>query len=453
MSGTETTAKHGQAQITGDGEPPLPTFTTTHPIRFLLATLIALGPFTMALYTPSMPAIAASLGASKSLVQSSISVYLFAVVAGQLFYGPLSDRFGRRRMLFSGFVLFILASLLCASAGNITTLLIGRVLQGFGASAGAVMSRAIIRDLYEKSDIAKMLSFIGMALAVAPAIGPLLGGQLQSLFDWHANFLVLVLAGLVLIYLVWRFLPETNRNTSRNPVIASYATLLGSRLYLGYAGAVGAALGGIFSFHSIAPFVLIDQLGIAPTHYGFYTIANVAGYFSGAYISNRLAGQVSSERMIGIGLCLAAAAVSAMLAVVTLTELRAVTFIAPCVFWTFSAGLIMPNGATGALQPFPRIAGAASALLGAIQIGSGAVTSLIISRIGGYLPLTFAEASASLVMVGACLYLWGVVFNPARKAVSHAAAMEPDIRPEQEPRKNPEAEPEGSAAGSLRPAE
>ncbi|MEM6903700.1 MAG: MFS transporter, partial [Pseudomonadota bacterium] len=166
-----------------------------------------------------MPAITEALATSDGLVQATIGIFLAMVAIGQLIYGPISDRHGRRLVLFAGFSIFVLASLACALATTIEQLLVARAFQGLGASAGAVMSRAIIRDLYEKSDIAKMLSFIGMALAAAPAIGPLLGGQLEARLGWQASFLVLAAVGVGLLILVAKILPETNLERTREPFL------------------------------------------------------------------------------------------------------------------------------------------------------------------------------------------------------------------------------------------
>ncbi|MBV6631589.1 MAG: multidrug effflux MFS transporter [Alphaproteobacteria bacterium] len=395
-----------------------PRYTTRHPIRYLLASLIALGPLTMSLYTPSMPAITEALATSEGLVQATIGIFLTMVAIGQLIYGPISDRHGRRLVLFVGFSIYVLASLACAMATTIEQLLVARAFQGLGASAGAVMSRAIIRDLYEKGDIAKMLSFIGMALAAAPAIGPLLGGQLETRLGWEANFLVLAAVGVSLLILVAKVLPETNLDRTREPFLSAYQTLIRNRCFLGYVGPVGAALGGIFSFHSVGPFVLIDELGVPPTLYGFYTVLSVSGYFIGSFISNRVAGEVHHDVLIKIGLSIGLVSGISMLSLglttsgglITLTPLL---FMAPCILWAFSAGLVLPNGATGAIQPFPRIAGSASALVGGIQIGAGAGMSFAIAKIGGFLPLTFGILTTTLVSIGIAFYLWGVVFNRA----------------------------------------
>ena len=411
-------------------------YTPRHPIRYLLAALIALGPFTMSLYTPSMPAIAAALSASDALVQASIAVFLIAVALGQLIYGPVSDRYGRRPILFVGYALFIIASILCALAQTIDQLLVARTVQGLGASAGAVMSRAIIRDLFDKADIARMLSFVSMALAVAPAIGPLLGGQLQAHLGWQSNFVVLALSGLILLLLVVFTLPETNaavgdedaKCKSARYFIRAYGEVLTTRQFIGYAAPVAGALAGIFSFHSVGPFVLIDQLGVAPTAYGWFTLMSVSGYFIGALITNRLAGKVPGDQMIVAGLVVAGLAGFGMvgiggMAVTGVLTLTPMWFMPPMIGWAFSAGLTMPNGATGALQPFTRIAGTASALLGAMQIGAGAALSALIGAVGGYLPLTFGFAMVGLVLLAAGVYFWGVVLNPACR--NYMRALEP----------------------------
>ncbi|MEM6903760.1 MAG: hypothetical protein AAF556_11040, partial [Pseudomonadota bacterium] len=196
--------------------------------------------------------------------------------------------------------------------------------------------------------------------------------------------------------------------------------------------------GGIFSFHSVGPFVLIDELGVPPTVYGFYTVLSVSGYFIGSFISNRVAGKIHHDVLIKIGLSIGLVSGISMLSLglttsgglITLTPLL---FMAPCVLWAFSAGLVLPNGSTGAIQPFPRIAGSASALVGGIQIGTGAAMSFAIAKIGGFLPLTFGIVTSTLVSLGIAFYLWGVVFNKriteAPRAVPRTDGQQPDPIP------------------------
>jgi len=256
-------------------------------VTAMVALFVALGPLTMSMYAPAMPALARALETTPSLVQLTLTVYLAGFALAQLVYGPLSDRFGRRPVLIAGMAVFVAGSALAASAQTIGLLLAARLVQALGACAGPAIGRALVRDLYTGPQAAKVLALIGMALTLAPAVGPVLGGHLQGWFGWRSIFVVLGAFGLSVMAVVLFALAETNSH--RDPraldpgrMARNYATLLTSGVYMGYVAIVACTLGGLLSYVAGSPFVMIDLLGLSPQAYGWLTLFTTSAYFVGA---------------------------------------------------------------------------------------------------------------------------------------------------------------------------
>ncbi|WP_404382909.1 multidrug effflux MFS transporter [Caenispirillum salinarum] len=353
------------------------------PIAVLLTALVAFGPVSTDMYLPSLPAMTRAFETSVSMVQLTLSVFTAGFAFGMLFYGPLSDRFGRLPVLMGGVTLYVAASVVCMVAPTIEALLAGRFLQALGACAGPVLGRAIVRDVYDRAEAARMLSYMAAAMALAPAVAPLIGGGLHAAFGWQSNFVVLTGFGVVILAAVWVALQETNRH--RDPhalrpsrIIANFLHLLKSRAFMGHTACVALAFGGLFSFISGSSFVVIDVLGVKPGYFGFAFMAVVIGYITGAFGGGRLTGRLGIERMLFIGSLLVAAAGTTAMALAWAGVETVVAVIAPISVYFLGAALVMPNGTAGAIGPFPRMAGAASSLLGFLQMGMGSLTGYLV---------------------------------------------------------------------------
>ena len=370
----------------------------------LLTALVALGPVSISLYVPSMPALAAEFRAAPGLVQQSFTIFVVGFAAAQLVYGPLADRFGRRPVLIGGLIFYIAASLACAVSTDIDQFLAARLAQGLGACVGPVVVRAIVRDRFDRADAVRAFAFIGAAIALAPALGPLIGGFLEVWFGWQSAFLFLVGYGLLMTGLVMARLKETipqrdPRATDPARLMRNYASLLSNARYLGYMAPVTFCFGGLFAYNATAPFLFIDRLGFSPDQFGMLAIFTVSTYATGSLLAGRLAGRLSTRRTVYTGLAVVGLGAAAMLLLAD--ELSLTRVIGPMMLFVFGFGLLIPACTAAALHPFPRIAGSASAMMGFLQMGVGAGGSLIMSQ-------TYDGTAASLGMVMAALAVLGI---------------------------------------------
>ncbi len=341
-------------------------------VAALLTLAVALGPMSTDFYLPSLPTLAAYFATDAARVQLTLSVFLGGFALGQLACGPLSDRFGRRPVLLAGLGLYAAASLACMLAPGIEALIAARFVQALGAATGPVLGRAVVRDVYGREGAARMLSYIGAAMALAPLVGPVIGGYLTVWFGWRANFLVLTAYGALILVGVWAALQETNPHlgAAANPrqMLRTYRGFLGSREYLGYVLCNSGAFGGLFAFISGSSFVFISVLGLAPNQFGLCFATAVAGYIAGTMIAGRITMKHGIARMVQVGAALCAASGLAM-AALALAGLETVwSLLGPMTLFTAGVGFVMPNSMAGAIGPFPANAGAASALLGFIQM-------------------------------------------------------------------------------------
>lgn len=382
-------------------------------VSILLTFMVALGPISTDLYLPSLPAIGADFGVDNAEVQLTLSVFLAGFAFSQLVYGPLSDRFGRRPVILGGLALYLLATLICAFAPGIEVLIFARFVQAVGACVGPVLGRAVVRDIYGRERAARMLSYMGVAMALAPAFGPILGGFLEVWFGWRANFAALAAFAVLTMAGALATLPETNQwkspdATRPGHIVGNYLSLLRHRSYLGYVIIVACTYSGIFSFISGSAFVLIGVLGLSPDVYGFCFATIVIGYMIGTFCSGRLTVTLGLERLIQLGTTVQVAGGLAGVGLQLAGIVTLPAIVGPVVIFMAGTGLAMPNALAGAIGPFPRIAGSASALLGFCQMGLAALVGIAVGHGSGESAFAMMAAIA-LVALGAALSYWLVV--------------------------------------------
>jgi len=355
-----------------------------NPLRIMavLATLMAFGSISTDLYLPAMPTMARDLHARTGTLEFTISGYLIGFSLGQLLWGAVSDRVGRRVPVAIGIVLFVIGSAGCALSQTGTEIIVWRVVQAVGACAGVVLSRAMVRDLFERDRAAQMLSTLIVIMAIAPLVGPLLGGQILSFASWHWIFWLLVAIGGVALAALFT-VPETLTPERRDPdairhAFSRYAGLLADRRVLAYAGISGSFYVGAFAFIAGTPFAYISYYHVPPTLYGLLFGASILGIMLVNMANARLVGRFGSDRLLRVGAAIAAMAGLAS-AAAGWTGIGGLAGLAvPIVIFSAVNGLIVANSLAGALAAWPDRAGAVSALVGSIQYGSGIIGSALV---------------------------------------------------------------------------
>jgi MFS transporter, DHA1 family, multidrug resistance protein len=386
------------------------TAATSPPRLLTLVLLTALSILSLNMFLPSLPGIASDLGADYALVSLSIAGYLAITALLQLIMGPLSDRFGRRPVLLVGLAIFILASLVCALATDIWTFLAFRVLQG-AIISGAALSRAVIRDMVPAREAASLMGYVAMAMAIAPMLGPMLGGALDELFGWRASFFTFFALGLAVFALCWADLGETNTSPSETFLeqFRTYPELLGSRRFWGYSLCMAFSAGAFFSFLAGAPLVAETLFAMSPTMLGVALGTITAGFMLGSFLSGRLAGRYALATMMIAGRLVACAGLLAGLLLFLAGFVHVVTLFGATVFVGIGNGLTMPSSNAGALSVRPQLAGSASGLSGALTVAGGAaltsLTGAIISPQNGAFTLLAMMLFASFMALMAALYV------------------------------------------------
>jgi DHA1 family bicyclomycin/chloramphenicol resistance-like MFS transporter len=354
----------------------------------LLALLTSLGPVSTDMYLPSLPDIGRTLAASAAEVQLTLSAYLVGFAIGQIFYGPVSDRYGRKPILLVALSLYCAASFGCALAPNIDLLILLRVLQAVGASGAIVIARAAVRDLYAGARAGRELSLMGAIMALAPVIAPPIGGVLQTAFGWRANFLVALAIGLAVAALVWRLLPETLRQPLPHPasiavMARDYALFSRHGAFLSYLAIVALSYAGLFAWISGSSFVLQDLYGLTPFQFGIsFTLCGI-GFLCGTTIAARLVTRIGLDRTMGLGAFALAGGGFAMAAALAVGLSSVAALVLPMVVYLAGLGLAMPQAMAGALTPFPHNAGAASSFMGFVQQTGAALVGVVVGQLVG----------------------------------------------------------------------
>lgn len=363
-----------------------------HPLRIMaiLATLMAFGSISTDLYLPAMPAMARDLGADTGAMEFTISGYLIGFSMGQLLWGAVSDRIGRRLPVAIGIILFVIGSAGCALSGSAAEVIGWRIVQAVGACAGVVLSRAMVRDLFSRDRAAQMLSTLIVIMAIAPLAGPLLGGQVLRFASWHWIFWLLVGIGGVTLAALFT-VPETlapeqrDRDAVRH-ALSRYGELLADRRILAYAGIGGFFYAGAFAYIAGSPFAYISYYHVPASAYGLLFGAAILGIMAMNMLNSRLVARFGSDRLLRAGAMMAA--VTGLLAALAgwTGWGGLVGLLVPLLGFSALNGLIVANSLAGALAAWPDRAGAASALVGAIQYGSGILGSALVGLLADGTP-------------------------------------------------------------------
>jgi MFS transporter, DHA1 family, multidrug resistance protein len=363
-----------------------------------------------------------ALGASTPEVQFTISAYLIGFAVGQIIYGPVSDRHGRKPVLLAAIALYCVASLACALSTSIHMLIAARALQALGGCGGIVLARAVVRDLYSGARAGRELSLIAAVMALAPVLAPIAGGALQTGFGWRIVFFVLVAAALAGVVVVWLLLPETLTQRATEPVSVrsmarSYGIVARNPAYLAYMGLATSSYAGLFAWISGASFVLQGLYGLSPFAFGFAFAVGSLGYMAGSSLSARVTDKLGLDGVIGVGSALTAVGGLGMLGAIALGAGSAMSLVLLIAVYLAGMGMVLPQSLAGALTPFPERAGAASSLLGFIQQSGAAVFGAMVGLFLGKTawPLAIGVASAGC----ATLILWMTTHDVRRRLAKH----------------------------------
>lgn len=350
----------------------------------LLAALVALGPLSVDMYIPAMPAMMTALGTDISSMHLTLSTYLTGFALFHLVCGPLADRFGRRPILLGGTALFVLACIGCAFSTSVEELMFYRFIQGIGACVGPTLARAVARDVYGPTQAARALSLIAMLMALAPAVAPTLGGILLLWLPWPVVFIFLAVYGAAMVLLIHVFLAEslpTRQSLHPIAILRNFRELFRDPLFM--TATLGSSLiyAGLLTYLSSSSFIYMNMLGVPVQFFGFIFLTGVGGYMLGSALSARLTRKHASEKVVLIGSILAAASATLMLGASQLWPESVLALMLPMLFYSTGMGLVLPNAMAVGLRPFPNIAGTASAMMGFIQMGISAIASALVGTL------------------------------------------------------------------------
>ena len=387
---------------------------STVKLTILLGILAAFGPLSIDTYLSGLPAIGREFRADDAAAQLTLSMFFVGLAFGQALYGPIADRLGRRGPLLVGCALYAVASVGCALAPSINALIALRFVQALGGCAGMVISRSVVRDLFDAHESARMYSFLMLVMGVAPILAPLLGGQLLVLFGWRSIFWVLAAFGLLCVVMVAVGLPETlpperRATAGLGQVLRVYGGLLRDRRFIGYTLVGGLISAAMFAYISGSPFVFIELYGVAPQNYGWIFGTNAFGIIAASQINRWLLERFRAETILRRAL------MTIMVSGVVLMALAAtgvgglVGLLVPLFVCIAGYGLISPNATALAMASYGRAAGSASALLGTLQfaLGAGAGTLVGVLANGTALPMAAVIAGCELVALTTFLVLVG----------------------------------------------
>lgn len=375
--------------------------TANRPLALLvviLASLTAFAPLSIDMYLPSFPKIAEDFGVSVARVELSLAAFFIGLAFGQLLYGSATDRFGRKRPLYVGLSIYCIASFACAFAPSVETLIVLRFFQAIGACGGIVIARAMVRDLFDHGESARVFSLLMLVMGVAPILAPLIGGYVALFFGWHAIFAVVSVISALCLAAVYIYLPETrepDKTVRLSGTFGIYLNILKDKRFLGFTLTGGLAQAGMFAYITGSPFVFIELFGVPAEYYGWIFGSNAVGLIALSQINGRLVRSYDPTSILRFSIS-ATAFFGLLLIIAGVFSFGFWGVVIPVFLFVASLGMVFPNSTAGALSEQSQNAGSASALLGSLQYALAATASSLVSFFNN------GSSLAMTALVGVC---------------------------------------------------
>ena len=384
-----------------------------------LVVVCAVAPTSMNIVMPALPAIQAAFGIATGTAQLLVSLSIICVAVATLGYGPLSDRFGRRPVLLAGLGLFLAGSVICAIAPTIAVLIIGRVVQAVGGAAGLVLTRAIVRDLFDRESTARILAYLNMAMVISPMLAPFVGGLLVDTLSWRAIFLFTIAAGAVVFLAVLLRLPETRAASADSagigPMLRGFAALARSPVFCGYAVQSAVLTAMFYVFTSTTPYLMVFVFHRPATEYGVYFMLLSVGYIIGNFLSTRLTPRLGIDRTVLVGSVFCTVAGTLVFGLAVAGIWGPLALFLPLALSTLANGLAQPNIQAGAVSINPRLAGSASGLLTFVQMAVAALSTQIVGTFEHDSPVPLGAMLIVMSTIGLLAFASALRFQHRRR--------------------------------------